>query len=88
MIFLEGSILANNDIIKEAVADGMRELMRHKTIDHISVTEICEECNLNRRTFYRYFQDKYEVVDWIYYHDTSRTHFGTGDGVSGIIGRT
>ncbi len=61
--------MANLDIIKNAVAEGTKDLMRSKTIDSISVYEICEKTGLNRRNFYRYFRDKYEVVEWIYYHD-------------------
>lgn len=61
--------MANLDIVKNAVAEGTRELMRSKTLDEITVTEICEKVSLSRRNFYRYFHDKYEVVQWIYYHD-------------------
>ena len=61
--------MANVDIIKNAVAEGMKDLIRERTIDNISVTDICEKTGLNRRNFYRYFHDKYEVVEWIYYHD-------------------
>lgn len=61
--------MANLDIIKNAVAEGTKELMRSKALDEITVTEICEKVSLSRRNFYRYFRDKYEVVQWIYYHD-------------------
>ena len=61
--------MANIDIVKNAVAEGTKDLMRSKTIDQISVHEICEKTGLNRRNFYRYFRDKYEVLEWIYYHD-------------------
>lgn len=61
--------MANIDIVKNAVAEGTKDLMRSKTIDNISVNEICEKTGLKRRNFYRYFRDKYEVVEWIYYHD-------------------
>lgn len=61
--------MGNLDIVKNAIANGVKDLMRTKTIDKISVTEICQKTGLNRRNFYRYFQDKYEVVDWIYFHD-------------------
>lgn len=65
--------MSNLDIVKNAIAKGTKELMREKTIDKISVTEICEKTNLKRRNFYRYFRDKYEVVEWIYYHDNLLT---------------
>ena len=61
--------MANQDIVKNAVAEATKELMRQKTIDRISVTEICERSGLKHRNFYRYYHDKYEVVEWIYYHD-------------------
>lgn len=61
--------MSNTDIVKNAIAESTKELMRHKTIDKISVIEICEQSGLERRNFYRYFHDKFEVVDWIYYHD-------------------
>ena len=62
--------MANPEIVKKAIAEGARELMRQQTVDEISVTEICEKVGLSRRNFYRYFQDKFEVVQWIYYHDS------------------
>ena len=55
--------MANIDIVKNAVAEGTKDLMRSKTIDNISVNEICEKTGLKRRNFYRYFRDKYEVVE-------------------------
>jgi len=61
--------MPNQDIIKNAIADATKDLMRKKTIDRISVNEICDKITLNRRTFYRYFRDKYEVVEWIHYND-------------------
>lgn len=61
--------MSNLDIVKKAVAQETKELMREKTIDKITVTEICEKANLKYRNFYRYFRDKFEVVEWIYYHD-------------------
>ena len=61
--------MPNSQIIKNAIAEGTKDLIRHNSIDNITVTEICEKTGMNRRTFYRYFSDKFDVVDWIYYHD-------------------
>jgi len=55
---------------KNAIAEGTKELIRQGSIESITVTEICEKTGMNRRSFYRYFRDKFEVVDWIYYHDS------------------
>lgn len=62
--------MAMQHIIKKAIGEGTKDLMRQKTVNEISVTEICEKVGISRRNFYRYFQDKYEVVQWIYYHDS------------------
>ena len=61
--------MANLDIVKNAVAESTKDLMRSKPIDQITVNDICKQTGLQRRNFYRYFRDKYEVIEWIYYHD-------------------
>ena len=61
--------MATGDIIKNAIAEGAKELIRENGIEEITVTQICNKVGINRRNFYRYFRDKFEVVDWIYYHD-------------------
>ena len=72
-----GENVAHADIIKNVIAEQTKELIRQKPIDSITVTEICEKTGMNRRTFYRYFRDKFEIVDWIYFHDalTNSPHY-------------
>lgn len=57
-------------ITKKAIASGMKELTKKKSFDKITVSDITEACGLNRQTFYYHFQDKFELVDWIYYNET------------------
>jgi len=41
--------------------------MANKTpLEKISVNSIVKECGLNRKTFYYHFQDKYDLVCWIF----------------------
>jgi probable dihydroxyacetone kinase regulator len=56
-------------ITKKAIAEGMKELTRKKSFDKITVSDITQICGLNRQTFYYHFQDKFELVNWIYYND-------------------
>ncbi len=56
-------------ITQDAIALQVKELLRKRPIDKISVTTICDNIGIDRKTFYRYFKDKYDVIDWIYYHD-------------------
>ena len=44
----------------------IKELMKTKSLDKISVSSICKKCNLTRQTFYRNFKDKYDLVNWYF----------------------
>lgn len=61
--------MVNRTVTPAAIALETKELLRKRPIDKISVTTICDHVGIDRKTFYRYFKDKYDVVGWIYYHD-------------------
>lgn len=54
----------SNIEIKMAVVDAMDKLMRDTPIDRLSVSRICDAADISRATFYRYFADKFSVVQW------------------------
>ena len=56
-------------ITKKAIASGLKELTKKKSFDKITIQDITDICGLNRQTFYYHFQDKYELVNWIYYNE-------------------
>ena len=56
-------------ITKQAIASSFKELMKIKSFDKISISDITKNCYLNRQTFYYHFQDKYELMNWIYYNE-------------------
>ena len=51
---------------KQAFADALRKLLEQKPFAKISVSHICEECGMNRKSFYYHFKDKYDLVNWIF----------------------
>lgn len=55
------------------IADRMKALMSRKSIDKIHITEICREAEIERSTFYYHFQDKYDLVAWIFFQSTHKT---------------
>lgn len=59
--------MAESSITKRALADSMKELMNEKPLSKISISNIVESCNMNRKSFYYHFKDKYDLVNWIYY---------------------
>ncbi|MDN6023124.1 MAG: dihydroxyacetone kinase transcriptional activator DhaS [Lactobacillus sp.] len=51
---------------KLKIANATKRLVISQPFDHISVTNIMVAAQLRRQTFYDYFQDKYDILDWIY----------------------
>ena len=48
---------------QQAIMYSMLKLLQEKSIDKITVKDICEMCEINRNTFYYYYRDIYEVLE-------------------------
>lgn len=59
--------MSDSIITKKAIASALKSLIATKPFSKISVSDITNTCGLNRQTFYYHFQDKYELLTWIYY---------------------
>ncbi len=59
--------MADSNITKRALAAALKELMEEMSFDKITIVHICNKCEMNRKSFYYHFKDKYELVNWIYY---------------------
>lgn len=64
--------MANTKLTKEALAKSLKELLIQRPLDKISVKDITEHCGMSRNNFYYHFQDKYELISWIFYNDISK----------------
>ena len=64
--------MSDSNITKLALANSLKALMAKKSFEKISVGDIVENCLLTRQTFYYHFQDKYDLMNWIYYTETVR----------------
>jgi probable dihydroxyacetone kinase regulator len=56
---------------KYAIIDSFKQLLDMKSIDKITVKEICELCSVNRQTFYNYFTDIMDIFKYIFYEELS-----------------
>lgn len=54
---------------KKALAASLKKLLAHKSFSRITVTEIIEDCGLNRKTFYYHFEDIYGLLRWMLEQD-------------------
>lgn len=58
--------IADSNITKRALAEALKELMAEMPFAKISISDICEKCNMNRKSFYYHYKDKYDLVNWIF----------------------
>lgn len=56
-------------ITKRALAASMKKLMLKKPFDKLTIHDVCADADISRRSFYRYFRDKYDLLSWIYHDD-------------------
>ncbi len=50
---------------KELIASTLKELLQTKPLSKISVTELVQQCRINRKTFYYHFEDIYALLKWM-----------------------
>lgn len=50
---------------KEKIINNFRQLVMTKDFEKLTVAQICEHADVSRKTFYKYFQDKYDVIEQI-----------------------
>ena len=51
---------------REKLAAALEQLLQYKSIDAVSVIEISSAAGVSRKTFYRCFRDKYDLVAWYF----------------------
>lgn len=49
---------------KKALSNSLKELMNYKAFSKITVSELIQLCNVNRKTFYYHFDDIYALLKW------------------------
>lgn len=57
---------------KRAMEESLKRLLLKKPLNKITVSDIAEECGINRMTFYYHFKDIYDLVEWVCVEDASK----------------
>ena len=52
--------------MKYRLAEAVKSCMKTTPVEKITVKEIVDACGTTRQTFYRHFQDKYDLVNWYF----------------------
>lgn len=61
--------MSDSLITKRALAKTLKELCQYRNFEKISINDLTNKCGLNRQTFYYHFQDKYDLLQWLYYDE-------------------
>lgn len=61
-----------HDNTKKSFANAMKQLLLTKDLQQVRVKELCDMVGAKRPTFYYHFQDKYELISWIYEQDVKQ----------------
>jgi len=59
-------------ITKKALAASLKNLLRLRTLDKITVVDVARDCEVNRQTFYYHFHDIYDLLEWTFLHEATR----------------
>lgn len=68
------------DKTKYRLAEAAKKCMASSGTDAMTVTQIVQTCGVTRQTFYRNFQDKYDLINWYFDKLLARSfeHMGRG----------
>lgn len=53
-----------SQITKRALEASLKNVLRTKPLNKITINDLAEDCGINRMTFYYHFKDIYDLVEW------------------------
>ncbi|RKI91092.1 TetR family transcriptional regulator [Parablautia intestinalis] len=57
---------------KTALEASLKNLLLHKKIDKITISDLTSDCGISRMAFYYHFKDIYDLVEWVCIEDGKR----------------
>ena len=53
-----------SDLTKRALEQSLKYLLLQKPLSKITISDIADDCGINRMTFYYHFKDIYDLIEW------------------------
>ncbi len=53
-----------SDLTKRALEQSLKNLLLQKPLHKITISDIADDCGINRMTFYYHFKDIYDLIEW------------------------
>ena len=63
---------AMSEVTKRALEQSLKNLLLKKPLTKITISDIAEDCGINRMTFYYHFKDIYDLVEWSCLEDAKK----------------
>ena len=54
--------------IRNRFLDAAEVLLADRSLAKLSISDLCAQAQVSRQTFYRYFEDKYDLAQWHFTH--------------------
>lgn len=56
-----------SELTKKALSNALKEMLKEKPVNKITISDLCEKTGIRRQTFYYHFQDLPELIEWTCY---------------------
>ena len=70
--------MALRDTTKVLFAETFKKMVIEMPFEKVRISDLCDRCGANRRSFYYHFRDKYDLAAWIYMHDDEKSMIEAG----------
>ena len=61
-----------SQVTKRALEESLKHLLLQKPLNKITISDITDDCGINRMTFYYHFKDIYDLVEWACLEDARK----------------
>jgi probable dihydroxyacetone kinase regulator len=61
---------------KNTMKDSLKKIIQKKPLNKITISDITNDCDISRMTFYYHFKDIYDLVEWCILSDAQATSEG------------
>ncbi len=61
-----------SQITKRALEESLKRMLLKKPLNKITISDLTEDCGINRMTFYYHFKDIYDLIEWSCLEDASK----------------
>ena len=65
-----------SELTKRALEQSLKNLLLQQPLNKITISDIADDCGINRMTFYYHFKDIYDLVEWSCQEDAAKALAG------------